>query len=148
MKYYKWYAVSLLMVVQIIAGCGGGGGGGTVVLPPADTTAPTLSSFSLSSTSASLTVPISSLTATDNVGVTGFMITEGATAPAASASGWSASAPASFSFTSAGTKTAYAWAKDAAGNVSSALSAATNIILTDTTAPTLSSFSLSSTSAS
>ncbi|MDD2735671.1 MAG: hypothetical protein PHF56_17175, partial [Desulfuromonadaceae bacterium] len=94
------------------------------------------------------TVPISSLTATDNVGVTGYMVTESATAPAASASGWSASAPASFSFTSAGTKTAYAWAKDAAGNVSSALSAATNIILADTTAPTLSSFSLSSTSAS
>ena len=63
------------------------------------------------------------------------MITESSTAPSASSSGWSASAPASFTFSSAGAKTAYAWAKDAAGNVSTARSATVTITLTDTTAP-------------
>ena len=106
----------------------------TVNNPVADTTAPSLGSFTLSATAASLTVPVSGLTASDAIGVTGYMITESATAPAASASGWSASAPASFTFSAAGSKTAYAWAKDAAGNVSSNRSASITIALADTAA--------------
>ena len=39
----------------------------------------------------------------------------------------------SFTFSGAGVKTAYAWAKDASGNVSSAHSAAVTITLPDTT---------------
>jgi hypothetical protein len=57
------------------------------------------------------------------------MITESATAPSSSASGWSSSAPTSFTFSSEGSKTAYAWTKDAAGNVSAAKSAITAITL-------------------
>ncbi|MDD2735673.1 MAG: hypothetical protein PHF56_17185, partial [Desulfuromonadaceae bacterium] len=109
----------------------------TTTITLADTTAPLLGSFSLPVTAASLTVPVSGLTASDSIGVTGYLITESATAPAASASGWSASAPASFTFASAGTKTAYAWAKDAAGNVSASRAATTTITLADTTAPTI-----------
>jgi hypothetical protein len=74
-------------------------------------------------------VPISAFTATDNIGVTGYMITESAAAPSSGAAGWSATAPTSFTFSAAGTKTAYAWAKDAAGNVSAAKSAAVTITL-------------------
>lgn len=94
--------------------------------PASDTTPPVVTSFSLPSTSSSLTVPISSFAATDNVGVTGYALSESSSAPA---SGWSASAPASYTFSSAGSKTLYAWARDAAGNVSSPKSAQVNITL-------------------
>ena len=131
MRFYKWYFVLLVFVVQIISGCGGGGG---VASPPpiSDTTAPIVSSFELSSPSVSLTVPILSLTAADNVSVTGYLVNETATAPASSASGWSASVPANFTFTSAGTKTVYAWAKDAAGNVSTSRQATVTLPTTKT----------------
>ncbi len=118
----------------------------------ADATAPTVTAFTIPATATSLTVSISSLTATDNVGVTGYMVTESSTAPAASAAGWTAAAPTSYSFTTAGAKTLYAWAKDAAGNVSASRSAAVTIAVTsggqDTTAPTITSFSLPATSTS
>ncbi|MFZ3209110.1 MAG: hypothetical protein WA140_09795, partial [Geobacteraceae bacterium] len=102
-----------------------------ITLP--DTTAPSVSAFTMPATSTSLTVAISSLTASDNVGVTGYLITESATAPSATATGWTASASANFTFSGAGGKTAYAWAKDASGNVSSTRSAAVTITLPDTT---------------
>lgn len=113
-----------------------------------DVTAPTLGSFTLPAASTSLTVPVSGFTASDNVAVTGYMITESATAPLSGASGWSSAAPASFTFSSGGVKTAYAWVKDAAGNVSASRSASVTITLPDVTAPTLSSFTLPATSAS
>ncbi|MDD2733441.1 MAG: Ig-like domain-containing protein [Desulfuromonadaceae bacterium] len=102
-----------------------------------DVTAPLLGSFTLPTTAASLTVPVSALTASDSVGVTGYLISASATTPAASAGGWSASAPSIFTFATAGTKTAYAWAKDAAGNVSGSRAATTTIILPDTNILTL-----------
>ncbi|WP_160295285.1 Ig-like domain-containing protein [Geobacter sp. OR-1] len=120
----------------------------TVANQVADTTAPTISAFTLPATAASLTVPVAGFTATDNVAVTGFMITESATPPAAGAAGWSASAPASITFGSAGAKTVYAWVKDAGGNVSAASSAAVIITLQDKTAPTISAFTLPATAAS
>jgi hypothetical protein len=103
-----------------------------------DTTAPTVTEFSIPSTSSSLTVPITSLTASDNVGVTGYLVNQSATAPSATATGWSASAPTSYTFATEGTKTLYAWAKDAAGNVSASRSATVTITLpvSDTTPPT------------
>jgi hypothetical protein len=108
-----------------------------VTIPLADVTAPTLSSFALPATSTSLTVPVSAFTASDNIAVTGYMITESSAKPAASSSGWSSSVPASFTFSSAGAKTAYAWVKDAAGNVSSSRSASVTITVPvqDITAP-------------
>ncbi|NTV50801.1 MAG: hypothetical protein HGA20_14320, partial [Geobacteraceae bacterium] len=78
--------------------------------PVPDLTAPLVSAFTLPATSSSLTVPVSGLSASDARGVTGYLITESATPPAASAAGWSAVAPTSFTFSSEGTKTAYAWA--------------------------------------
>ncbi|MBT0653541.1 hypothetical protein [Geomobilimonas luticola] len=117
----------------------------TVTLP--DTTVPVVSAFTLPATATSLTVPVSSFTATDNVGVTGYLITTSATAPAASATGWTATAPASVTAV-AGSNTFYAWAKDAAGNVSLAKSASVTVTLPDTTLPVVSAFTLPATATS
>jgi hypothetical protein len=90
-----------------------------------DTTAPTVTAFTIPASSTSLTVSIDLFTATDDVGVTGYMVTNSSTKPTASASGWLTSVPASYTFsssTTSGTKTLYAWAKDAAGNVSASKS--------------------------
>jgi hypothetical protein len=97
-----------------------------------DTTAPVVTAFTTPATSASLTVPISSFTATDAVGVTGYCINESATPPTSgscSGSGWAGSAQTSFLFGSAGSKTLYAWAKDAAGNISDAATDGVEITL-------------------
>jgi len=100
-----------------------------------DITAPTVTAFVIPSISDSLSVPISTFTATDNTGgtgVTGYIVTESATAPDASVSGWSATAPTSYTFpdtTTNGLKTLYAWAKDAVGNVSTSRSATVTITL-------------------
>ena len=95
----------------------------------ADRTAPTVVSFTIPSTSTSLTVAISSFTASDNVRVTGYMVNRSSTKPSATATGWSATAPTSYTAGAAGPTTLYAWAKDAAGNVSASRSATVNISL-------------------
>jgi len=94
-----------------------------------DITKPVVTSFNIPSTSSSLTILVSSCTATDNTAVTGYMITESATTPQPGDAGWSATAPLTYVFSTAGTKTLYAWAKDAAGNVSVSMSAQVIIIL-------------------
>ena len=119
--------VLFIFTILMLSGCGGGGGGGGSTLP--DTTLPTVSAFTLPSTATSLTVSISSFTASDNVGVTGYLVTENATAPLPSDSGWTSSAPTTFTFSNTGNKTAYAWAKDAANNVSAAKSSSVVITL-------------------
>jgi hypothetical protein len=92
-----------------------------------DTTLPTVDAFTLpSSVQKSLTVPVLSFTASDDIGVTGYMLTESATAPLAGDAGWNVSAPDTYIFSNRnndGEKTLYAWAKDAAGNISNSLSA-------------------------
>ncbi len=102
-----------------------------------DVTKPSVTAFTISATSSSLVVPVSSFTATDNKAVTGFKLTESATAPNAGDAGWNAVAPTSYAFTTEGTKTLYAWAKDAASNVSSSASAQVVITLPSTTTNTL-----------
>jgi hypothetical protein len=109
-----------------------------------DTTVPVVSVFTLPATATSLTVPVSSFTATDNVGVTGYLINKVATAPLASAAGWTATAPASVTAVE-GSNTFYAWVKDAAGNVSLAKSASVTVTLPDTTVPVVSAFTLPAT---
>ena len=117
----------------------------TVTVTLADTTPPTVTAFSIPATATTLTVPITAFTATDNVGVTGYLVTESATPPSATATGWSATAPGSYTFTSAGAKTLYAWAKDAASNVSASKKATVTITLADTTPPTVTAFTIPAT---
>ncbi len=118
----------------------------TITLP--DTTAPVVGAFTLPATSTSLTVSVCSLSATDNVAVTGYLVTTSSSKPSATASGWSATAPKSVTAPAEGSVTFYAWAKDAAGNVSASRSATVTVTLPDTTAPVVSAFTLPATSTS
>ncbi len=101
-----------------------------------DTEKPTINGFTIPGTFDSLIVPVSTFTATDNISVTGFKITETATVPNADDAGWSDSAPTSYTFSSEGTKTLYAWAKDAVGNVSASVNDQVIITLPTTTTTT------------
>ncbi len=113
----------------------------TFTTAPPDTTAPSgsISINSGASHTNSGTVTVG-LKATDESGVTGYYLSEGSTKPSATASGWtSVTQAASYSGSATytlsggeGSKTLYAWYKDAAGNVSD--TASTSITL-DTTAP-------------
>jgi hypothetical protein len=100
----------------------------------ADTTAPTVETFTIPSTATTLTVTISAFTASDSGGVTGYCVNETASAPTAGTCGdqgtWSATAQTSYTFAwPPGAKTLYAWAKDAAGNISTSLNDAVTITL-------------------
>ena len=77
-----------------------------------------------------------------NVEVTGYLVSESSAAPLAGDGGWSATAPSSYSFASEGSKTLYAWAKDAAGNVSASRSAAVTVTLPDTESPVVTAFTV------
>jgi hypothetical protein len=95
-----------------------------------DTTAPMVNTFTVTSPSASLNIPITAFTASDAVGVTGYKITTSSTPPAAGAVGWSVSAPTTYTVGSAGTYTLYPWAKDAAGHVSAVFGSPRNVTVT------------------
>jgi hypothetical protein len=93
------------------------------ILKLSDGTPPAATGFTIPAIASSLVVPIATFTATDNVGVTGYLVTESSAAPSATDPGWTNTALVSYTFSSAGSKTLYAWARDAAGNVSASLSA-------------------------
>ncbi len=96
----------------------------------ADVIPPTITAFSLPAENSSLNVPVSSFSATDNVAVTGYCVM--ATDSAVGCS-WSSSPPASYTFapgTASGWYTLYAFARDAAGNVS-----ASSAMMTQLTVP-------------
>jgi len=117
-----------------------------------DTTVPTVTAFSAPASSSSLNIPINTFTASDNVGVTGYLITESSTPPSSGAAGWSASKPTTFTVAGQGVHTLYPWAKDAAGYVSSVYgspaSVDVNTTIPDTTAPSVDGFTVVSPSAS
>jgi uncharacterized repeat protein (TIGR02543 family) len=115
----------------------------TITLP--DTTAPVVTDFTISSNATNLTVPVSTLVATDSVGVAAYLVSESDRQPQANDQNWSVTLPTQFAFTSQGAKTLYAFAKDAAGNISAPLSANVTITLADTTAPVVSSFTIPAT---
>jgi ribulose-5-phosphate 4-epimerase/fuculose-1-phosphate aldolase len=115
---------------------------GTVVI---DTTKPAVSAFAIPATSASLTVPVTTFTATDNVGVTGYLITESSTAPLPGAAGWTSSAPAAYTAAAVGSHKLYPWAKDAAGNVSAVFATPATVVI-DTAKPAVSAFTIPATS--
>ena len=99
---------------------------------------PSVTAFTIPATSNSLTISPISITATDDTGVAGYMITTTAGAPLSTASGWTTTAPTSYTVAAAGASTLYAWAKDAAGNVSLSRSASVTVTLTSTPTATLS----------
>lgn len=86
-----------------------------------DTVPPVVTAFDVPANSSTLAVPVNVFTGTDNVGVTGYLLTETPEKPNAAQAGWTPTAPASYTFGSEGSKTLYAWVRDLAGNVSSSL---------------------------
>jgi hypothetical protein len=108
-----------------------GGQSKVITITVADSIPPIVTLFSIPETSTSLTVGITSFTASDNVGVAGYMVTEGSTPPVATSANWISRAPTSHTFSGPGEKMLYAWAKDAAGNVSASKSSKTTISVAD-----------------
>ena len=92
--------------------------------PPAgDTTAPVVTAFNIQAVSNTSNIAIIEFTATDAAGVTGYMTKKTSTPPTAQDAVWQATPPTSIKFGGQGVKTVYAWAKDAAGNISETASA-------------------------
>jgi hypothetical protein len=98
-----------------------------------DATPPTVTNFTFPAYANSTTVPIASLSATDNVSVAGYLIQLSSSTPLTTNPSWSVSPPASFTFGSSGTETGYAFAKDEVGNVSFP---ASSTVVIDLIAPT------------
>jgi comEA protein len=117
-----------------------------------DTTIPTVTAFSVPSSSNSLTISITSFTASDNVAINGYLITDSSTPPSAAAVGWTASAPTTHTVGSDGNYTLYPWAKDVAGNVSAVYGSPVSVTVdttpADTIAPSVADFSAPSSSSS
>lgn len=65
-----------------------------------------------------LTIPIVNFVASEDVGVTGYLITESAKIPSLTNSKWTSTPPTTYTFSSRGSHKIYAWAKDADGNTS------------------------------
>lgn len=100
-----------------------------------DSTPPTVTAFTVTTPTGSLNIPITSFTASDNIGVTGYKITTSDTSPGAGDAGWTGTAPTTYTVGSAGTYTLYPWAKDAANNVSNVFGTPRTVVV-DQTAPT------------
>jgi CSLREA domain-containing protein len=101
----------------------------------ADASIPTVTAFTVTSLTNSLTIPITAFTASDDATLTGYMISETSTPPPAGAAGWTASAPTTYTVGSAGSYTLYPWVKDAVGNVSAVYGSPASATV-DRTAPT------------
>lgn len=102
----------------------------------ADTSIPLVSVFSIPSTSDLLMVPILNLVATDDVDVVGYFVGESSIQPDLNAAAWIPVPPSNYFFNSSGSKTLYAWARDAAGNISLSLSASVTLnVVVDAVAP-------------
>ncbi|MDE2038305.1 MAG: peptidoglycan-binding protein [Patescibacteria group bacterium] len=81
---------------------------------------PTITSFSMPSIAASTTVPVTAFAATTSASTTiSYLITQSSSTPATNDPGWSSTPPSSFTFSSNGDLTAYAWVEDAQGDISS-----------------------------
>ncbi len=128
-----------------------------------ETTAPSISSFTINSgdSSTSNTVVNLTITVSDSLsGISTYYASETSTAPRATATGWiditktnSLSTTKSYTLSSPGqvgtfTKTVYLWVKDSAGNVSDSASDSIQLILTNQSAPTNPSISINSGSSS
>lgn len=136
---------TVTLLVQI-AGPDGGEVSSVVSGTVSDNVAPVMTAFAIPYASDSRTVVFTTApAATDNVAVTGYLVNESASAPDPDGEGWSETAPTQYVFTTDGAKTLYAWAKDAAGNVSTSRSD-TVIVDTGATAPTITAFVIPATS--
>lgn len=96
------------------------------ILDYSDAVAPTITAFAIPDSVDNFIIPITTFTATGNA--TAYKITESATVPNLTDAGWSSTIPTTYTTSSEGIKTLYAWVRDAAGNIST--SATDNIVVT------------------
>lgn len=92
-----------------------------------DTTAPSVSTFTLTTPSTSRDVPITAFTASE-AGVY-FIVTESSTPPAVGAAGWNLTAPTTYTVATDGTFTLYPWVKDSSGNISSVFGSPRTVVV-------------------
>jgi hypothetical protein len=104
----------------------------TAAITMPDSTLPAVTAFAIPVSVTTLTMPVTTFAVSDNIAVVGHIITESATAPEANNADWTSAIPSSYTFTTGGYKTLYAYARDAKGNVSAGRSAATVVILPQT----------------
>jgi predicted outer membrane repeat protein len=104
-----------------------------------DTTKPVVNTFTATTPSNSLNIPVATFTASDDVAVTGYIISTSSTPPTAGGAGWTASAPGTYTVPSDGTYTLYPWAKDASGNVSAVFGSPRTVVV-DATQPVVNTF--------
>lgn len=95
---------------------------------------PTVDLFSATSPSSSRDIPITLFSASDDVGVTAYMITTSSVAPAATDIGWSGTTPTIFTVNADGSYILYPWVKDGDDNVSAEFGSPVNVTV-DTAAP-------------
>jgi large repetitive protein len=106
-----------------------------------------VNTFTATTPTNSLNIPITAFTASDNVAVTGYMITTSSSAPTSGSAGWAAGATTTYTVASAGTYTLYPWARDAAGNVSAVFGSPRTVVV-DTTRPVVNTFTAKTPSSS
>ncbi|WP_073002126.1 T9SS type A sorting domain-containing protein [Mariniphaga anaerophila] len=94
-----------------------------------DNVPPTITSFVVPAESSSKNIVVNSFEAIDNIGVKGYLLTGTSAIPDVNDSGWTTVAPDSYTFSATGLVTLYAWAKDAAGNISNSVSKQVSISL-------------------
>jgi hypothetical protein len=112
----------------------GNTGSNTFTVTVQDTTAPAVITFSASSPSNNLNIPITAFTASDKVGVSGYLISTDANPPSSDDPGWSGPAPTTFTVTGFGSYTLYPWAKDSAKNVSAPFSSPVGVVVCSSSA--------------
>lgn len=83
-----------------------------------DSALPLVVDFAAASPVNDYTIPITSFSATDNVAITGYMITQSSTPPLTDDDGWMDTAPTTYTVSEDGIYTLYPWVKDDSGNVS------------------------------
>lgn len=91
--------------------------------------APRITFFEIPATYTENQIPITRFEATDNVGVTGYLVTLSADIPSLSDPGWSIAPPESRNVPASGSITLYAWARDAMGNISACASDSVTVTL-------------------
>ena len=111
---------SVFMLVLSFLGCGSQPGRdkelGTDIIKPQ------VSSFQLTSGSPTSVSMVSfTLEASDNIGITGWQLTETGVAPLADNGMWTADKPSSYKMSTCGVNEIYIWVKDAAGNISDSI---------------------------
>jgi hypothetical protein len=104
-----------------------------------DLTPPVITSFAVPPIYISLTVPIDSFAATDDVAVFGYIITETSQKPSAKNIYWSSTPPTTFKLPKEDISVLYAWAKDSIGNISLSKTDTVKVILPDMS-PTFSEY--------